>query len=385
MKTLGDVLRFAGAPERIDFPENERFVTVRLNCGGAVQRNISAGKTPVRFTGYRVRTGQFIYSRIDARNGAFAIVTEDLDGAVVSKDFPVFTILADRASPRYLDHFFRSGRLEKVIRSRSRGATNRQRIKEDEFLSFPIPLPPLEEQRRLAAVLDQLEIIRTARRQSLDLYRKLAQSIFIQMFGDPDRAQETTELGAVADLRGGRNLVADDPSILSPYRVLKISAVTSGEFKPTESKPLPLDYWPPADHFVKQGDLLISRANTTDLVGAVSFVREAPDGLVLPDKIWRFNWNDSRSNAIFYSQLLSTKSVRRKISGLSSGSGGSMKNISKAKLKSMPIPHIPFSEQEAFARRVSRIDKHRALAASDAASFDELLDSLRSRTFRGEL
>lgn len=91
MSALADVLVFAGRPERISSPASEKFVTVKLNGRGAVRRPIGSGKTPVPFTGYRIRAGQFIYSRIDARNGAFAIVSEDLDGAVVSKDFLYLT------------------------------------------------------------------------------------------------------------------------------------------------------------------------------------------------------------------------------------------------------------------------------------------------------
>lgn len=182
---VGDALEFVGVPERIDKPASETFVTVKLNGSGAVKRNIGQGKTPVPFTGYRVKSGEFIYSRIDARNGAFAIIPPFLDGAVVSKDFPIFGIREDRAFPSYLMHFFRSGRLEDLIRSRSRGATNRQRVKEDEFLSFPLELPSLEEQRRIAAILDKADSIRAKRRQVPDHLDALTQSIFHDMFDAP--------------------------------------------------------------------------------------------------------------------------------------------------------------------------------------------------------
>lgn len=337
------------------------------------------------FTGYRVQPGQFIYSRIDARNGAFAIVGKDLEGAVVSKDFPVFRINHERVDPRYLNHYFRSGRLEKVILARSRGATNRQRIREHELLSFSIPLPPLDEQHRIAAMLDHVETLRIRNNQEQLLLDTLPQHLFVTMFGDPDTATSTIELGKITSLSGGRNLVSDDPLADSRYRVLKISAVTSGRFKPEESKPLPGNYEPPAGHLVRSGDLLMSRANTAELVGAVALADRPPSNLALPDKIWRFEWLESGSNAVFYHALLSTLSIRRRISLLSSGSGGSMKNVSKAKLARMRIPHIPVAQQEEFARLVNGIASRSQQVRQRGGLLDEMASSLRSRAFRGEL
>ncbi len=382
MVPLGKVLRFSGKPERIRKPESEVFVTVRLNGRGAVPRNIGAGKTPVAFTGYRVQSGQFIYSRIDARNGAFAIIPPELDGAVVSKDFPVFDIQTDAVDTRYLIHYFMAGRLQQQIQALSQGATNRQRITEERFLAFTLPLPPLIEQRRIAAILDCADSLRTKRRTANMHFRDLTRSIFIDMFGDPHStfdAEASIRFGEVAELQGGRNLVAEDSEIESPYRVLRISSVTSGEFKPDESKPLPLEYQPPKDHLVKQGDLLMSRANTAELVGAVAYVYDCPSNLTLPDKIWRFVWRNTESVPLYYWALFSDPSVRRRISRLSSGTGGSMKNISKAKLEQLELPPASIASQREFARRLASIPKPRT------NELDELFASLQARAFRGEL
>ena len=69
-----------------------------------------------------------------------------------------------------------------------------------------------------------------------------------------------------------------------------MSAVTSGIFDPSESKPAPLDYSPQRSHIVCDGDLLFSRANTSELIGATAFVKAPPPDLLLPDKLWRFKW-----------------------------------------------------------------------------------------------
>lgn len=265
------------------------------------------------------------------------------------------------------------------------GSAGQRRVPVAFFQQLQVPLPPLDEQRRIAAILDQADAQRAKRRQVLDHLDALPQSLFHAMFGAPDDAAEKVPLAELAELSGGRSLVADDGLTDSPYRVLKISAVTAGQFKAAESKPLPRDYVPPPSHLVRSGDLLMSRANTTELVGAVALVHSAPTNVALPDKIWRFEWLDPRSEPAFYQALLSSPSVRRRISQLSSGTGGSMKNVSKAKLMKLELPLVGPEDQGAFARRVAQVkDQHHAAQRALAAD-DELFASLQSRAFRGEL
>lgn len=248
-----------------------------------------------------------------------------------------------------------------------------------------LPLPSLPEQRRIAAILDQADALRSKRRQALAHLDTLTQSTFHDMFGDPDDAIDVIRFHEVADLSGGRNLVAEDAAAASPYRVLRISAVTSGEYKHWESKPLPPGYEPPTSHLVRPGDLLMSRANTTELVGAVAYVRQTPPNLALPDKIWRFEWRTPNSVPTFYHALFRTESLRRRISRLSSGTGGSMKNISKAKLESLALPRVDAQEQMGFEARVNAVNAQRDRMQRALAADDELFASLQSRAFRGEL
>jgi len=103
-----------------------------------------------------IRSQQFILSRIDARNGAFGIVSDFLDGAVVSNDFPTFHVDAQRLLPDYLGWLSRTHGFVDLCRAASEGTTNRVRLKEDRFLSTTIQLPPLDEQQRIVAWVDEL-------------------------------------------------------------------------------------------------------------------------------------------------------------------------------------------------------------------------------------
>lgn len=288
----------------------------------------------------------------------------------------------DRVHAKFLYHWVRANK--DYLQSLGNGATFKELSKKT-VEQVQIPLPSLDEQRRLAAILDHADALRTKRRQVLAHLDALTQSIFHDMFGDPDAAVRTRPFGEVAALLGGRNLVADDALAASEYRVLKISAVTSGQFKPQESKPLPEEYVPPESHLVRRGDLLMSRANTAALVGAVAYVHETPANLALPDKVWRFAWRDEESVPVFYHSLLQTKSVRRKISQLASGTGGSMKNVSKEKLNAMKLPLVSPSDQRAFARAAGSVSVQRDRVEKLLASESSLFASLQSRAFEGEL
>jgi len=265
------------------------------------------------------------------------------------------------------------------------GATNRQRISEGLLLGLKIPLPSLDEQRRIVAILDQADALRAKGRQVLAHLDALAQSIFHDMFSlarIPTRRLDDI----VLDLEGGRSLVASDDAVTSKYRVLKISAVTSNRFRPEESKPLPDGYEPPTHHLVRRGDLLFSRANTADLVGAVALVDQDAHGLALPDKLWRFVWREPDGvEPLYMWMLLQSSGMRHELSSRASGTGGSMKNISKAKLRSILLPWPSFDLQSEFAARVRMVNEESVMMRRRGECSDALFSSLQSRAFRGEL
>lgn len=380
MTVLGDVLEFAGIPERVADPVRERFVTVRLNGGGAVERSIGVGKTPVAFTGYRVKQGQFIYSRIDARNGAFAFIPSELDGAVVSKDFPIFDIRSDRIVDRYLTHFLRSGRLERAIRARSRGATNRQRIKEEEFLAFPIDLPSLPEQRRIAAILDHADTLRAKRRQVIAQLDSLAKSIFHDMFGDPisnDRELPRAALGSVAEVRtGGSPSRSDATNFGNSIEWIK-SDNLGGDVASIAEEWLSQEARKKA-RVAPSGSVLV-----TCIAGSPTSIGKAS----LVDREVAFN---QQINAVLPSSeldaafLLGQLKVAPEL--VRAKSTGGMKGlVNKSAFQAIDILLPPTAQQREFARRDGLVKAKRAVVHSALAADDELFTCLQSRAFGGEL
>ena len=254
-----------------------------------------------------------------------------------------------------------------------------------------ISVPPLEEQRRIAAILDQAETLRTQRRTALALLDSLTQSLFLDMFGDPvanDRGwPKVTVNDFVAGFESGKSLVADDEEdSASKYRVLKVSAVTSLEYKPEQSKAVPTDYTPPQSHIVRAGDLLFSRANTSELIGATAYVEATPDNLLLPDKLWRFVWHaPSQAAPLYVMHLFRQPKFRQEIGQRASGTSGSMKNISQEKVLSIQVGNPPLPLQQTFAARIASIEALKATHRRALAALDALFASLQQRAFAGQL
>ncbi len=124
-------------------------VTVKINNNGVVPRDIEIGKNIGTKQQYLVKTGQFLMSKIDARNGAFGLVPENLDSAIVTNDFPVFDVDKSVINPEFLVLITTTKEFIKFAQSCSSGTTNRQRIDIDLFLNVKIPLPSLHEQNRI--------------------------------------------------------------------------------------------------------------------------------------------------------------------------------------------------------------------------------------------
>ena len=169
--------------EKIENTRKEKFVTVGINGKGARERIIKDEKWPVPFVGYRVKGGQFIYSRIDARNGAFAIIPNYLNNAVVSKDFPIFDIDYNKIKPDILLFSLLEESFIDIIKNSSFGATNRQRIKERTFLNYKIYLPPIDLQNQFAEIVKQIDKQKFEIEKSLKEIQELYESLMEKYFG----------------------------------------------------------------------------------------------------------------------------------------------------------------------------------------------------------
>ncbi len=124
-------------------------VTIKINNGGVYVRDSEKGINIGTKKQYLVNTGQFIFSKIDARNGAFGVVPEQVDNSIVTNDFPVFDIDPKRINAKFLVLIATTSQFIQFAKSCSSGTTNRKRIDVDLFLEQKIPLPSLDKQNHL--------------------------------------------------------------------------------------------------------------------------------------------------------------------------------------------------------------------------------------------
>ncbi|MDP1706217.1 MAG: N-6 DNA methylase [bacterium] len=153
-------------------------VTIKLYGKGILVRQEVAGseiKTEAQFI---VNAGDFIMSKIDARNGAFGIVPEILEGAVVTTSFPYFEIQTNKVNPQYLESIVTQKSFYDQINNMVSGATGRRSVEVDNFLELQIPLPPLEVQNEIVEKIEkQKQIIEGAEKIENNFY--VSSGIFV--------------------------------------------------------------------------------------------------------------------------------------------------------------------------------------------------------------
>ena len=278
--------------------------------------------------------------------------------------------------PKYLYYFIRDKYAH--LNTRTRGATI-PHLDRELLFSLNIRLTSLLEQHQSVDILSRAEAIVRLRHESEKKADEIIPALFIDMFGDPKTNPNDWSLRKVSSFvskfEGGKNIQAGS-ELGSDYRILKVSAATKGIYLEHESKPAPDGYLPPQSHIIRMGDMLFSRANTFELVGATAIVENTNGQTLLPDKLWRFVWSEPVEIEYMHA-LFQSSAVRAELSKLSSGTSASMRNISQAKLFNLQLPIAPLSLQKEFAEKaavVKSIQTQQIIATAKAqATFDALL------------
>lgn len=327
-----------------------------------------------------VEKGQFAYATIHLDEGSIGVAPE---ACIISPMYTVFSVDQSRVDAGYLIRLMKSPTAVAQYSRLGRGTAERRKSISLEALGrLEVHLPPLPEQRRIAAILDEADALRQASSRSVCGIRSAAAAMFENT--KRDAATEIPLGSIVTRISTGKSVVGDGDESTAA-RVLKISAVTSGQFREQEVKPLPIGYVPPPDHFVHAGDLLVSRANTESLVGASAYVWSEPSrACVLPDKIWRLSVDD-RVEPIYLQAVISDPAFRVEVSRRASGSGGAMKNIGQRDYLSIPVRIVPRDSQLRFSDAVRQMRVAETAASFRQSDLDELFASLEHRAFRGEL
>jgi type I restriction enzyme S subunit len=306
---------------------------------------------------------------------------KDQDGYVCSTGFAV--LRPSRSDSRFIFHKLFSEELARQVRQREVGSSY-PAVNEGElgqmFISVPLTI---DEQTLIAEILDTLdEAIREAEAviaklrlvkagllhdlltRGIDAHGLLRDPIRhpdqfqYSLLGLIPKAWEAAFLAVIiTEIEAGSS--PSCPNHAAPpgaWGVLKVSAVTHRGFVPSENKVIEDLALIDEGCEVKIGDLLMTRCNTPELVGAACLVNATPPHLMLCDKTLRLSVNPERDDIRFLAHTLGMPSTRRQIEISATGSSGSMKNISQKDIRGYRVVRPGFDEQQEIARRVDAFD-----------------------------
>ncbi len=374
---LGEILVKSSELIAINPDEQYQQITVRLWGRGVVQRARVSGAQIASDRQFVVRRDQFILSRIDARNGAFGLIPDWLDGAVVSNDFPTFTLDTSRIIPAFLGWMSRTESFINLCKEASEGTTNRVRLQEGRFLAGEIPLPPLDEQRRIVARINELA---AKIEEAHSLYKGVQadlRKVLLSAYAEIVQEAEPMPMREVAPLE--RRPIEVEPE--KDYYELGIRSFGKGAFhKPSISGAA---LGTKKIFQIKPGDLLFNIVFAWE--GAVAVARPEDEGRVGSHRFLTCVPKDKLATSAFLFFHFLTEQGLQQLGEASPGGAGRNRTLGLKALEEIVVPIPSLEKQIWFDSLQAKADMIKRLQAKSAAELDALLPAVLDQAFRGEL
>jgi type I restriction enzyme S subunit len=298
-------------------------------------------------------------------------------------------------SPVYVCAILNSPQIRSAASQRISGV-GRPRLNLQKVREIRLPVPPLAEQQRIVnAIEEQFSRIDAGvaalDRVSQNVNRMRAAVLEGAVTGNLDaRGWERACLGDVlVDLHAGRSFKCEErPAGLDEWGVIKVSAMTWGDFRQHENKTVLPGRMIDVRMEIRPGDLLVSRANTVDYVGAAVLVGKCRSKLLLSDKSLRLV---PRSDVLpeWLLIVLRSRSSRKYIESVATGTSDSMRNISQPKLKALRVPLPPVEIQRSIvssvARQLTGLDEASAELGRLQMMTTRMRSSILAAAFSGKL
>jgi type I restriction enzyme S subunit len=331
---------------------------------------------------YRARAGQFVYSRLFAFEGAYGFVSLEFDGYYVSNEFPLFDCAVDLAVPEFIAAYIRRPRVWKRIAESAIGVGHRrQRVQPDDLLAYEIPLPPLAEQRRVVARIEEVACLsleaRTLRQQAIEE----AEGLLVSMAhrGDlSDAARESAgwrrmPLSECIRLVDSSHRVAH----AQRYPNLGIYSFAKGLF-----------HKPPIDggatsattlREVRAGQFIYSRLFAFE--GAYAAVTDEYDGHFVSNEYPIFECDPRLIRIEFLMAYFKASSVWKEVAVGSKGLGHRRQRVQPSQVLRHSLWVSPLAWQDWLAETQAQVDALKRLQAETATAFDALLPAVLDRAF----
>lgn len=312
---IGEFAKRSKIPTKVADSILYKRLTIRMHGLGIVLRDEISGSLIGTKNQFFAKGGQFLLSKIDARNGAFGILSQDLDGALISNSFQAYDLDKNIIDIDYFNYFTKTHSFIDFCNKASEGTTNRRNLDDNKFLSFEIPLPPLPEQKRIVKKIKEIEEKIGFTQSKIRKESMILDSIFPSLYNSLIKKEEsensTVSLGKIIKRYKKEILIKDNieyKRITIRTNNLGISMRDSllGEKIGTKKQ-----------FMVKADQLLLSKIDARN--GAFGIVPKDLDGAIITGNFWAYDINDALVDNEFIRQFVQTESFSEFCKRSSSG------------------------------------------------------------------
>ena len=332
-----------------------------------------------------LETGDVLVSTVRPNLNAVAVVPDELDGATGSTGFCVLRVVPAELDDRYLYHWTRSPSFIASMVRRATGASY-PAVSDRIIKESRIPLPPLPEQRRIAAILDKADAVCRKRQQTLDLADQFLRSAFLDLFGDPvtnPKGWDLIPLEETADIVTGFAFssggFAGSGEGIALCRGINIG-IGCINWKDRVDWPLPLDEG--TERFrIEAGDILL--AMDRPWIGAGLKAAIAKDGDVpalLVQRVARIRLAEKAMRDLVIAQINHAHFARH-----CNPTETTIPHISPRDLKTFPVIRPPLDLQRRYSSVVASVEQQEVDQREHMVQLDALFSSVQQSAFRGEL
>ena len=368
---IGEAIEEASSPIEMRADEAYLLASVRRRFGGMFHRERLYGREILTKNLQRVMPGSFVIARMQIVHGACALADEQFQNHVISKSYSSFKS-TEHCDTRFFSKLAEQPFMTEYFRDASHGVViEKMTFQQGRWLEFPVWLPPLEEQRRIAEILDTIDESIHATERVIAKLEMRRQAVSQAVFGRRSwhSALEAVVVGSllVRPPRNGRS-----PHEGERWRgafMLGLGCLTESGFSPQQLKRAPEVDGSLRQALLADGDLLMSRSNTEDRVGFVGQFRSVGHPCIYPDLMMRLVPR-TQVSARYLELALQSGPARRQIRTLASGTSGSMVKITGEAVSKLSVAICSPADQ---ARYCDAFD-----ALSDRRNVEELrLSKLR--------
>jgi len=251
-----------------------------------------------------------------------------------------------------------------------------------------IPLPPLPEQKRIAAILDAADVLRAKRRKTIEELDTFLQSVFLDMFGDPvtnPKGWDIEELGSLITVGPQNGLYKPAKLYGEGTRIVRIDGFYHGSLvDQTLLKRVRLIEDEISRYRLSEGDILVNRVNSREYLGKCALIPLLDEPTVFESNMMRLHLNGETTDPTYAVFALQSTSVRHQIL-TSAKDAVNQSSINQGDVKGLQIPVPPVAEQRKFSSIATAVGETAAKHEAHLTELDTLFASLQSRAFKGEL